>query len=151
NVRGPRSVARAALAEGVRRMVHVGSIHAFDARPLDAPLDESRRRAIGRRYPAYDRSKAAGEAEVRRAVAEGLDAVVVHPSSVIGPWDFHGSRMGRFFLDLFRRRLPVLVDGGFDWVDVRDVAESLVAAAERGRRGESYLLGGCYASVRSLA
>jgi dihydroflavonol-4-reductase len=84
-------------------------------------------------------------------IAEGLDAVILHPTGVIGPFDFEPSRMGRFFLKLYDRSLPGLVDGRFDFVDVRDVAEGLIGAAERGRSGESYLLSGHQRSVRELA
>jgi dihydroflavonol-4-reductase len=152
NVRGVRNVAEAALATGVRRLVHCSSIHAFDQKPLDQPLDETRSRSDQRRgHPAYDVSKARGEREVRAVIERGLDAVIVNPTAIIGPNDFQDSRMGRVFLDLVRRRLPSLIDGGFDWVDVRDVCAGIIAAGDRGRTGESYLLGGRYASLRELA
>jgi dihydroflavonol-4-reductase len=125
-------------------------VHAFEQAPLDQPLDETRAR-VGQDGLAYDRSKALGESEIRALVARGLDAVIVHPSAVIGPFDFRPSRMGQVFLDLYRGRLPTLVEGGFDWVDVRDVVLGAVSAMERGRTGESYLLTGHWASVGELA
>jgi dihydroflavonol-4-reductase len=152
NVEGAANVARAALEAGVSRLVHTSSIHAFDQVPLDQPLDETRRRADERTgHPAYDVSKARGERAVRAMIEAGLDAVIVNPTAIIGPHDYEGSRMGRVFVDLARRRLPTLIEGGFDWVDVRDVCTALVTAAERGRRGESYLVGGQWASVAELA
>ena len=151
NVDGVRNVMAAALDRRVRRVVHFSSIHAFTQEPLDAPLDERRARVSSPRYPAYDRSKAAGEAEVRAAIARGLDAVIVNPTGILGPEDHGPSRMGRFFLDLCRRHLPALVAGGFDWVDVRDVVASALAAEERGRTGENYLLGGRWHSLDELA
>jgi dihydroflavonol-4-reductase len=151
NVTGAENVARAALRSGVRRLVHVSSIHAFEQHPLRRPLDETRNRCVAARHYAYDRSKAAGEAAVRAVVKEGLDAVIVNPTGVIGPYDFAPSRMGQVFLDLAHRRLPALVDGGFNWVDAGDVALGAMAACERGRTGESYILGGHWASVRHLA
>jgi dihydroflavonol-4-reductase len=150
NVEGTRNVARAALQTGVRRMVHACSVHAFEQRPLDVPIDERRARVVPGSAPAYDVSKAAGEIAVREAVEQGLDAVIVHPSGIIGPYDFAPSRMGQVFLDLFHRRLPSTIDGGFDWVDARDVARGTIAAMERGRTNESYLLTGHYASVADL-
>jgi dihydroflavonol-4-reductase len=151
NVVGARNAGRAALVCGVRRMVHFCSVHAFDPRPFDGPVDETRPRVHSRSAPAYDRSKAGGEAEIRRLVADGLDAVIVHPTGVIGPFDYAPSRMGKVFLDLFFRRLPSGVGGGFDWVDVRDVARSAIFAAERGRTNESYLLSGHWLSVADLS
>lgn len=150
NVGGARTTARAALQARVRRFVHVCSVHAFEQRPIDQPLDEERARVVPGTAPAYDVSKAAGEAEVRALVAEGLDAVIVHPSGVIGPFDYRPSRMGQVFLDLHHRRLPGLVKGGFDWVDVRDVCRGIQAAAARGRVGESYLLSGTYKTMAEL-
>jgi dihydroflavonol-4-reductase len=152
NVRGAANAARAALEAGARRMVHCSSVHAFDLEARKTPLDETERRTpdeSGR--TAYDRSKAAGEREVRAAVVDGLDAVIVHPTSVIGPLDPAPSPMGRFFLRLFHHKLPALVDAAFDFVDVRDVALGMVSAAERGRTGESYLLAGHYRRISELA
>lgn len=154
NVEGTRSVAQASLAEGVR-MVHVSSIHAMQQMPKDQPLDETRARVpLGdRRWPAYDQSKAEGERVVRRLLDEGLDAVILHPTGVIGRHDYGPSRMGTVFIDLWHRRLPALVEGGFDFVDVRDVTSALLAAADpaRGRRGESYLLTGHWRSIADIA
>lgn len=153
NVEGTDHVARAALECGVRRMVHCSSVHAFDLRAGEGPLTENAPRvpAGSRRHPAYDRSKAEGERRVRAAVSRGLDAVIVHPTGAIGPYDFEPSHMGQFFLRLHRGALPALVRGGFDFVDVRDVAEGLRAAAERGGTGESYLLGGRFCHMAELA
>jgi len=151
NVDGARNVAEAALGAGVRRLVHCSSVHAYMQSPLDQPLDERRPKVSGARHPAYDLSKAAGEAEIRRVIARGLDAVIVNPTGIIGPYDFAPSRMGQVFVQLQRRGLAALVNGGFDWVDVRDVAAGLIAAAERGRTGENYLLPGHRLSVREVA
>lgn len=151
NVGGARNVGAAALAAGVPRFVHVCSVHAFDQAPLDEPLDETRARVEPGTAPAYDVSKAAGEAEVRKLVEDGLDAVIVHPTGVIGPFDFAPSRMGHVFLDLYHRRLPALVEGGFDWVDVRDVCKGIVTAADKGRTNESYLLSGHYHPIEVVA
>ncbi|MDP2340633.1 MAG: NAD-dependent epimerase/dehydratase family protein [Deltaproteobacteria bacterium] len=150
NVDGAGHVASAALASGVRRLVHMSSVHAFDHHPVDAPLDESRARP-GAAHPAYDRSKAAGEEAVRAVVAQGLDAVIVNPSGIIGPFDFAPSRMGQVLLYLAGGKLPALGGGGFDWVDVRDVASGAMAAADRGRTGQNYLLSGHYHSMQELA
>jgi dihydroflavonol-4-reductase len=152
NVDGARTVAEAALATGVARLVHCSSVHAFDlAANAGRPVDESTPRCSGRRDAVYDRSKADGEAAVRRVVERGLDAVMVNPTGVVGPRDEAPSRMGSVLLALWRRRMPALVGGGFDWVDVRDVTAAMRAAAERGRTGESYLLPGHAASVRDVA
>ncbi len=151
NVDGARRAAEAALECGVRRLVHCSSIHAFVQGGPSATVVESMPRALDARHAAYDRSKAKGEQAVREVVARGLDAVIVHPTAVVGPCDFKPSRMGRVLLDLYHRRLPSLIPGGFDWVDVRDVVAGLIAAEARGRTNESYLLSGRYAPVAELA
>jgi nucleoside-diphosphate-sugar epimerase len=151
NVGGVRSVAEAAREAGVRRLVHCSSVHAFDAGArAGEPLDEECPRALDPRLPAYDRSKAAGEAALREVVARGLDAVVVNPTGVLGPRDDGPSRIDAGLYALWRRRLPAAVAGGFDWVDVRDIVDGLLAAETRGRTGESYLLPGHRCSVRDL-
>jgi dihydroflavonol-4-reductase len=150
NVDGVRNVAEAALAAGVRRMVHCSSLHAFDVGATRGPVRENSRRATAPSLPAYDRSKAAGEEELRRVIDRGLDAVIVNPSGMFGPVDPEPSRMGRVLLALFRGRIPIAVAGAFDWVDVRDVASALLTAAEHGRTGENYLIGGHRASVSEL-
>ena len=149
NVDGVRNVAEAALAAGVRRFVHVSSCHAFHINTTLPVVDETADRP-GPRAPAYDRSKAAGEAALREVIAQGLDAVIINPCGVVGPVDPHPSRMGQVLLDLRDGRLPSLLDGGFNWVDVRDVVASAIAAEAQGRTGENYLLGGHYVALPEL-
>ena len=150
NVQGPANVAQAALQAGVRRFVHYSSCHAFDINAPAERVDETCARP-GPAHPAYDRSKAAGETEVRRAIEQGLDAVIVNPCGVLGPDDAEPSRAGRMLLDLARGELPSLVEGGFNWVDVRDVVAGGLAAEDKGRTGENYLLSGHWASAAMLA
>jgi dihydroflavonol-4-reductase len=152
NVAGTRTVAQAALGAGTPRLVHCSSVHAYDLSAWGGrTVDESAPRATRPGLPAYDRSKAAGEAALREVVAAGLDAVVVHPSGVIGPLDEAPSRMGAVLLAMWRGWFPALVGGGFHWSDVRDVVAALRAAAVRGRTGESYLVPGVRCSIVDLA
>jgi len=151
NVLGVREVMSRAREAGVKRVVHFSSIHAFDSTSSGPALDERTERVRDGVHPAYDLSKRDGEVEVRRAVAAGLDAVIVNPTGVIGPLDFKPSRMGQVFIDLHQRKMPALVGGGFDFVDVRDVVAGAIAAAESGRTGENYLLSGQRSTVREIA
>ncbi len=150
NVDGSRNVAEAALRSDIRRMVHCSSVHAYD---LEIPktLTENSPRATAPGLPAYDRSKAAGEVAVREVIDKGLDAVVVNPTGIIGPYDYAPSPMGFVFRALFAAELPVLVEGGFDWVDSRDVARGIVNAEALGRTGENYLLPGHHVSLPDLS
>lgn len=151
NVAGTANVTRACLRAGVERLVHFSSIHALEHDPWDRPLDETRPLVDGARARTYDATKAAAEAVVAGAVRDGLDAVVVSPTAVLGPHDYQPSALGGVVLKIASHRLPALVDAGFDWVDVRDVVAGAVAALERGRRGERYLLTGRWAHFRDLA
>jgi dihydroflavonol-4-reductase len=149
NVVGARAAAEASLRAGVRRHVHFSSIHAFDLTDRGAPITEASPRP-GRGHPVYDRSKLAGELAVREVIEQGLDIVVLHPTGILGPCDFRPSPMGAMLADMAARRIPMLIQGGFNWVDVRDVAAGAILAAEKGRCGQGYILSGTYTSVTEL-
>ncbi|MFC2018834.1 NAD-dependent epimerase/dehydratase family protein [Chloroflexota bacterium] len=151
NVIGTRNVVEACLRSGVRRLVHFSSIHALRQEPLETAVDESRPLVDSPRCPPYDRSKAAGEIEVRRGMERGLDAVIISPTAIIGPHDYRPSHFGRILLDLACGQLPGLVDGGFDWVDARDIASGAIRAEEIAPTGAKYLLSGHWVSLCDLA
>ncbi len=149
NVEGARNAAQAAREAGVRRFVHFSSIVVFDPDPIDRPLDEQRRRLSA--GSAYTRSKLQGEAAVRAEIARGLDAVILHPTVIVGPHETHHDGIVRNLIaQHFAGKLPAMVDGGFNLVDVLDVVAGALAAEERGRTGESYILGGRWYSVGDL-
>ena len=150
NVDGTANAGRAALNTGARRFIHVSSVHALNLAAAVAPVTEDAS-DVAASAPVYDRSKAAGERFLSDLIAEGLDAVVVRPTGIIGPGDHDVSRMGAFIRAVGKGRVPAVTRGGFDWVDVRDVADGMIAAADRGGRGRRYLLGGHFATVRDLA
>ena len=151
NVNGTRNVVDACLQAGVRRLIHFSSIHALVQEPLSVPVDESRPLVESRKYPPYDRSKAAAEKEVRRGMEKGLDAVIIYPTAIIGPYDYQLSYFGEALLALAQNRLPAMVAGGFDWVDVRDVVEGAVRAGEQAPAGSRYLLSGHWVSMCDIA
>ncbi len=151
NVEGTANVVEACLTCGVARLIHFSSIHALSPHPRKAPVAETRPLCLGDRTPGYDRSKAEGETKVQEGVTRGLDAVILSPTGVVGPYDFALSHMAGLLLDLYHRRMPALVNGGFNWVDVRDVATSAIAAGEKGRTGERYLLPGHYETIAGVA
>jgi dihydroflavonol-4-reductase len=150
NVQGTRNVCQAAIRARVRRLVYASSVHALVEPSLAATLNESAAIDPVRVLGDYGRSKARATQEVLAAALQGLNAVIVFPSGVIGPYDFKGSEMGQLLLDFVQHRLSAYVDGEYDFVDVRDVVEGLVLAAEKGRKGEGYLLTGHVVSVRDI-
>jgi len=149
NVEGTRNVLAAAKQANVKRLVHTASIHALSRNWIGminegVPFDPE--------TPAggYDRTKAAAALLVLDAVRDGLDAVIVCPTGVIGPHDYRGSEMGDLIKDWLRKRLNFLVEGAYDFVDVRDVAQGHILACERGRSGEVYILSGWQIKVLEL-
>lgn len=140
NVEGTRNVIAACRAHGVGRLVHFSTAHA---------LDDGGLRGAGEGL-VYERSKVAAERDVLSAIDAGLDAVIVSPCAVIGPHDFKPSHIGKVLLMLARGLLVATVDGGQSWVDVRDVARTAIAAAERGRRGARYIASGHWRSMPAM-
>jgi len=153
NTEGVGNVAEAAWNVGVRRFVHCSSVHSFDQHNCGGLLSETSPRATDESgLPVYDRSKYAGELELAKWVDKGLDAVKCNPTGVYGPMD-HAARLSRLntlVRDAALGRVPLSVGGGFDLVDVRDVAKGLVLAAEHGRTGENYLLSGEMVKLHDL-
>ena len=153
NVGGPENVVQACLDQGVKKLIHFSSVHALDPRPQNEPITETRALCDpeDRHHPAYARSKANGERAILEGVARGLDACILNPSGMIGPWDHKPSPLGEALVQMHNRSLPGLVNGGYNWVDVRDVVASAIAALEKGVAGERYLVTGHSTTVRELA
>ncbi len=150
NVDGTRNVLAACRAAGVRRLVYTSSVHALVEPRPGGVLDERTGYEPARAFGAYGRAKAAASLAVVEAARAGLDAVLVLPTAVVGPFDYRPSEMGDLIRLLARRAVPVALGGGYDFVDVRDVAVAHVLAAERGRSGESYLVTGGRLAVRDV-
>ncbi len=150
NVEGTRNILDAARRAGVRRLVYTSSIHAIKRAPHGVEMNETLGFDPNNHYGEYDRSKATASLEVLQSARTDLDAVIVCPTGVIGPFDFRGSELGEVIRGASEAHPMFYVEGAYDFVDVRDVVDGLIAAAEKGRRGESYILGGHKLSVRYL-
>lgn len=150
NETGTRFVVKACIKSGVRRLIHFSSIHALQQFPLEDALDETRP-LVDATGSIYDQSKAQAERIVLNAIQHGLEVVIICPTGIIGPHDYKPSLMGKGIISLYQGKLPALVPGGFDWVDVRDVVDGTIKASERGKTGERYLLSGHWISMRQIA
>lgn len=150
NVEGTKNLINVIQENGVRRLIHFSSIHALRHTPFNEPMDESRP-LINEGPMWYEITKSKGERLVLDATLNGLDAVVINPTAIVGPFDFKPSLVGTVFIKLYKNSLPALVPGGYDWVDVRDVVKGAMAAMEKGRKGERYILSGKWISVKDLA
>ncbi len=142
-VEGTRSVVQAALQAGVRRLVYTSSVTALGIPKPGVPalLDEHSTWNFTPELLPYGYSKYLAELEVQKGVAQGLDAVIVNPALVIGPGDLYRQATS-FILQIAARKIGVAVEGGVNAVHVADVARGQIAALERGRSGERYILGG---------
>jgi dihydroflavonol-4-reductase len=139
NVEGTRRIARAARRAGAR-LVHVSSVDAIGLRSDGAPADEETPPGVMPECP-YVVTKREAERAVLAEVDRGLDAVIVNPVYMLGPWDWKPSS-GRMLLEVAAGKGLFAPPGGNDFVDVRDVAAGIIAAAEKGRTGRRYILGG---------
>jgi dihydroflavonol-4-reductase len=151
NVAGTRAVMEAAKEAGVERVVYTSSVATLKPGTRDDPADETRRLTERQAIGAYKRSKVAAERLVELMVAEhGLPAVIVSPSTPIGPRDIKPTPTGRVIVEAASGRMPAFVDTGLNLAHVEDVAEGHVLALEKGRIGESYILGGENVTFRDL-
>ncbi len=150
NVQGTRTILAACREAGVERVVYTSSIHAFAEAPLGTLMDEHQPFDPALAPDDYSRSKAQASLEVVEAVRQGLNAVIVCPTGVIGPYDFRRSEMGEVVKTFAQRGPKFYVDGAYNFVDVRDVAAGHILACERGKAGESYILAGERITVKRL-
>jgi len=141
NVAGTENILRAAAEAGVTRVVYTSSVGALGLSHDESPADEStpvsREDVVGH----YKRSKYDAERVAQDWAARGLPVVIVNPSTPVGELDIRPTPTGQMIVDFLNGRLPAYVDTGLNLVDVRDVAEGHLLAAQKGRVGEKYILG----------
>jgi dihydroflavonol-4-reductase len=143
NVEGTGALMAAALNAGVARIVYTSSVATLASLPDRAPGDETHPLAADKAVGAYKRSKVLAERLVEAMVAnEKLPAVIVNPSTPIGPGDARPTPTGRIVIEAASGRMPAYVDTGLNLVHVDDVAAGHIAAWQKGRIGERYILGG---------
>jgi dihydroflavonol-4-reductase len=146
NIDGTRNVVEAALAANAQRLVHTSSISAWGM--CNGRIDETTPQLGGTSPVNYQRSKYAAEGEILKGIVKGLDAVIVNPAGILGPYDTAG--YARLFRMVHAGNLPGVPPGSLSFCDAREVAKAHIAAAERGRTGERYLLAGADASLLDL-
>ncbi len=153
NVKGTQNIVDACLKFKVKRLVHFTSIAAIDQFPLEQAVDETRAlvNMKSKTATSYGQSKAEAERVVQKGIEDGLDAVMIAPTSVLGPMDYKPSVLGQSLLDMYYNRIPAVVKGGQDWVDVRDIVKGTISALENGRTGEKYLLGSEFLTIQELS
>ena len=150
NVNGTKNILALCREYPVKRLVYVSSVHAIPEQKRGNVTGEIRDFSPDAVVGGYAKTKAEATREVRRAAQEGLDAVVVHPSGILGPYDRSGNHLVQMVAEYLHGTLPACVKGGYDFVDVRDVAEGCLLAAEKGRKGECYILSDRYCEIREV-
>ena len=150
NVAGTRLLMQEAMRAGVERVVYTSSVATLAARTDGVSADETMPLTEDKAIGVYKRSKVAAERAVEALIAEGLPAVIVNPSTPIGPRDVKPTPTGRIIVEAASGRMPAFVDTGLNMVHVDDVAEGHFAAFERGRIGERYVLGGQNATLAEI-
>lgn len=142
NVTGTRNLLEAARRAGVERFIYTSTVATIPV-PRDGELpNEGTHALLDEMIGPYKRSKFLAEEEALRAAASGLPVVIVNPTAPIGPGDWKPTPTGKIILDFLRGKMPAYVDTGLNFVAVEDVAAGHALAAERGRIGERYILGG---------
>lgn len=142
NVTGTRAVVDRCIAAKVKKLVYVSSTSAIPEPPPERSVTEVDSFDPGAVIGFYGKTKAEASAIVMDAVkTRGLNASIVFPTGLCGPGDYAMGHLSRLLLDASAGKLPAAIRGGFDAVDVRDAAHGVVLCADRGRRGEGYILG----------
>lgn len=150
NVDGTRYLLEASLNAGVRRFIQVSSVAAFNQAPIDQPMREDRRTAASEQH-TYDYSKSISQQMALSYNQRGMEVIALAPSALFGPFDTKPSLIGKAIISMCKGRVPALLPGGVDFVDVRDVAAAIVASLERGEPGSVYLLSGKWVSLEDFA
>lgn len=150
NVLGTRNLVELSEEYGVEKFIYVSSVHALPEREGGLQITEVRDFDDTLVVGDYAKTKALATRYVLREAASGFPACTVHPSGLLGPYDPGTGQMTRVLKLFLKGLLPAAVAGGYDFADVRDVANGILACCERGEIGESYILSGHYYSIREF-
>ena len=150
NVGGTRNVMDAALRLGVEKVVYTSTVGVLAVSADGTPADENTPSSADAMVGDYKLTKFLAEQEVRAFVEKGLPAVIVNPSTPIGPMDRKPTPTGKIIVDFLNGKIPAYLDTGLNFVDVEDVAAGHILAAERGRTGERYILGNVNMTLREF-
>jgi dihydroflavonol-4-reductase len=141
NVTGTENILAAAQQARVKRFVHTSSVAAIGVPPTGTIATEETQTAVEELVSDYKKSKFLAEQAARKAAQNGLDVVIVNPSTPIGAYDLKPTPTGEIILRFLQNRMPAYVHTGLNLIDVEDVARGHILAWQKGRRGERYILG----------
>ena len=144
NVSGTENVCQASLNAGVKKLIHFSSVDAFYRFPIEEPLLEDRKLIDDPNAVPYDLSKADGQKIVLDYCKQGLDASIIHPTSIVEPNDFKPGLPMQEMVNLANGKRKVLPNWGYNFVDVRDLCTTAISAVSKGKTGQNYIVGGDY-------
>lgn len=150
NVDGTRNIVNLCEKYHIYKLVYVSSVHAIPERKWGETIKETSQFSAALVERAYGKSKAEATLYVKQAARHGLPASIVHPSGIIGPGDCSGSYMTELLRFCTQHGMPFAVGGGYDFVDVRDVADGIIRCADEETSGESYILSNEYITVKRM-
>lgn len=150
NVTGTKNVVDLCVANNVSKLIYVSTVHAIPERPKGMVISETTDFDPDLVIGSYAKTKAEATAYVLAAAKKGLNATVVHPSGIIGPHDYGKGHLTMLIIDFCKRKLTSGIDGGYDFVDVRDVASGIIVATEKGKPGGCYILSNKFLKISEL-
>lgn len=150
NIKGTQNLVHVCLHKPLR-FIYISSSTATEDPVKNEIFDENRPYRSDKRF-FYAWTKAQSEIHILEQIKKNdLDALIIRPTAIIGPEDFAPSRFGRTILDLHKKKLPFITNGGYNMVDVRDLSQTIINSISKGKKGEIYLTGGQYISLKELA
>ncbi|MEG2310651.1 MAG: SDR family oxidoreductase [Clostridia bacterium] len=150
NVTGSKNVVQACKEMHVKRLVYTSSVHAIPERANGEITKESKVFNEALVKGTYAKTKAEATQYILNACDKDLEVVVLHPSGVIGPYEYIPSNLGQLIIDCAEKKIGAYLNGGYNFVDVRDVVDGIIAAAKIAKSGECYILAGVQISVKEL-
>lgn len=150
NVTGTKNIVDLCIEYQISKLIYVSSVHAIEEKPFGQTITEVEEFSADFVKGIYGKSKAEATEYVRKAARNGLNAMIVHPSGIIGPEDHACGYMTAMFRAYLKGYFPVAIQGGYDFVDVRDVADGILQCAGKGKPGECYILSNEYITVREM-
>lgn len=150
NVSGTRNIVDLSQQHQVKKIVYVSSVHAIPEKEKSEIIYEVSEFNPDDVVGLYAKTKSEATSYVLEATQNGLNASVVHPSGIAGPYNLGRGHVTALVIDYYKGRLTSGVDGGYDFVDVRDVADGIIACVEKGKSGECYILSNKYFSIKEI-
>lgn len=150
NVQGSKNVVEACKYNKVKKLIYTSSVHAIPPKPNNEIISETNIFSPDLVKGTYAKTKAEATNYVLSSNSKDLEVIITHPSGVIGPYEYLTSNLGQLIIDCANKKMGAYIDGGYNFVDVRDVSSGLISSLEKGKPGECYILAGHYVTIKEL-